>query len=383
MKNGFRLRLLFALLFVAFFLLQNAKADSEFHFLQQLVLPANFKITIFAKNVEDARQMALGDKNTIFVGTRRTGKIYALISDKNYQSATVRIIASHLNMPNGVAFLNGSLFVAETNRILRFDHIENNLSNPPKPTIFAQLPDQSHHHWRYIKFGPDKKLYVGIGAPCNICSSDNPLMATLSRIGPSGKDLQVYAKGIRNTVGFDWDPITKYLWFTDNGRDWLGENMPPDEINVAPAIGMHFGFPYCHGKNTPDPIFGIMHSCRDFTPPAFELPAHVAALGVTFYTGASFPEEYHRQMFIAEHGSWNRLQKIGYQVMTAKIENKSVIAVKPFISGWLQSGKVFGRPVDVLVLRDGSLLISDDYANVIYRVTYQKQKNLVNPLPGK
>ncbi|HAT6979716.1 TPA: sorbosone dehydrogenase family protein [Legionella pneumophila] len=342
--------------------------------LNLLKYPAGFTVSIYAQPVVDAREMALGSKDIVFVGSRNAGKVYAVIPDKkNSHGTRVLTIASGLNMPNGVAFHQGSLYVAEVGRILRFDNIESNLNNPPKPTVVTtKLPKEKAHGWRFISFGPDGRLYIGVGAPCNVCLMDDPHYATIMRMEADGQNLEVYAKGIRNTVGFDWDPIHHNLWFTDNGRDWLGDDLPPDELNVAPRKGMDFGFPYCYGKSTADPVYGKLHPCSEFTPPVYEFPAHVAPLGMSFYTGKLFPSNYWGLIFISEHGSWNRSHKIGYQVITAKIKNNHVTEVKPFISGWLQGEKAWGRPVDTLVMPDGALLISDDYANVIYRVSYQQ-----------
>ncbi|HIG0327415.1 TPA: PQQ-dependent sugar dehydrogenase [Legionella pneumophila] len=342
--------------------------------LNLLKYPAGFTVSIYAQPVVDAREMALGSKDIVFVGSRNAGKVYAVIPDKkNSHGTRVLTIASGLNMPNGVAFHQGSLYVAEVGRILRFDNIESNLNSPPKPTVVTtKLPKEKAHGWRFISFGPDGRLYIGVGAPCNVCLMDDPHYATIMRMEADGQNLEVYAKGIRNTVGFDWDPIHHNLWFTDNGRDWLGDDSPPDELNIAPRKGMDFGFPYCYGKSTADPVYGKLHSCSEFTPPVYEFPAHVAPLGMSFYTGKLFPSNYWGQIFISEHGSWNRSHKIGYQVITAKIKNNHVTEVKPFISGWLQGEKAWGRPVDTLIMPDGALLISDDYANVIYRVSYQQ-----------
>ncbi|MGQ3889454.1 PQQ-dependent sugar dehydrogenase [Legionella sp. CNM-1927-20] len=362
----------YRLLVILLLLLPNFAQALPLHLLKH---PAGFKISIYANPVPGARQMALGSNNVVFVGSIREGKVYAVVPDKNRNYGTrVITLVEGLNSPNGVAFYKGNLYVAETNRILRFDNIENHLLNPPKPIVINNnLPNEDAHGWRFIRFGPDNKLYIGIGAPCNVCLKKDVRFATIMRMDPDGSHFEVYAQGVRNTVGFDWDPIHHELWFTDNGRDWLGDDSPPDEINYAPKKGMNFGFPYCHGKNIADPQYGHLRKCNEFTPPVFELPAHVAALGVTFYTGNLFPAEYYGQLFISEHGSWNRKQKIGYQVVAAKLNNRQVSQVQPFITGWLQGEKVWGRPVDSLTLPDGSLLISDDYANVIYRVSYTKK----------
>lgn len=346
--------------------------------LNLLQLPPGFKISVYAAPVPDAREMALGNNGTLFVGSRDAGKVYAIIPDKkNPRGTRVLTIASDLDMPNGVAFKDGALYVAEVSRILRFDNIENRLTHLPTPvTIATTLPDETHHGWRYIRFSPDGKLYIGIGAPCNDCLSKNPIYATIMRMNSDGSDFEIYAHGVRNTVGFDWDPLSKKLWFTDNGRDWMGNNTPPDELNYAPKQGMNFGYPYCFGKDIQAPAFKYekIHPCSEFTPATFNLPAHVAALGMTFYNGKMFPADYRNAIFIAEHGSWNRTSKIGYQVIVVKLtdDRTQVKSAEPFITGWLQGQKVWGRPVDTLVMPDGSLLISDDEANAIYHITYNE-----------
>lgn len=355
-------------LLLPLFLLLSMSSYGEDLPLHLLKLPDGFTISIYA-SLSEPRQMAMGSKDIVFVGSRGAGKVYAILPDS--KGTKVFTIASGLDNPNGVAFHNGSLYIAEISRILRFDNIESHLSNPLPPVVINDsLPKAREHGWRYIRFGPDEKLYISIGAPCNVCLKKDERFATIMRMDADGKHLEIYSKGIRNSVGFDWDPITRNLWFTDNGRDWMGDNSPPDLINYAPNKNLNFGFPFCHGKNTPDPDFGKIHPCSAFTPPTYELPAHVAPLGISFYTGKQFPSRYFDQAFICEHGSWNRSHKIGFQLVTAKIQNDHVEEVKPFISGWLQGEKAWGRPVDTIMMKDGSLLISDDYANVIYRVQY-------------
>lgn len=337
--------------------------------LNKLKMPPGFTIEVYAK-ILHARQMALGSNGTIFVGTNDEN-VYAVTKDKNNR-IKVQIIASGLSLPTGVEFHQGALYVAAVDRILRYDNIEHFLNKPPAPvSITNSLPDDSHHGWRFIRFGPDDKLYIAIGLPCNICIKQDPRFGTISRMNKDGSQFEIYAKGIRNSVGFDWDPVTNYLWFTDNGRDWLGDDLPPDEINVAARANLNFGFPYCYGMNKPDHVYN--KNCQSFIPAAYELPAHVAALGMRFYTGKQFPSDYQNQIVIAEHGSWNRSQKTGYQVVLAALtkDRKQITSVKPFITGWLDHGTVWGRPVDVLVMKDGSLLISDDFAGVIYRVYYK------------
>jgi glucose/arabinose dehydrogenase len=342
--------------------------------LDKIQLPPGFKIHIFSDRVPGARSMTLSPKGTLFVGTRREGKVYALVDRNRDQKADqVYEIASGLNLPNGVAFRNGSLYVAEVNRILRFDQIERRLAHPPKPVVVTdQFPSDRHHGWKFIAFGPDGKLYVPVGAPCNICERSD-LYASITRIRSDGKGLEMVARGVRNSVGFDWDPATKELWFTDNGRDWLGDDLPPDELNRATRDGLDFGFPYCYGNNVPDPKYKKSKNfCAKYTVPEQNFQAHVAALGMRFYTGKMFPPEYRGQVFLAQHGSWNRSRKVGYRVVTVKIKDGKALGVQPFAAGWLHDQSSWGRPVDVQVMPDGALLISDDQAGAIYRVSYSQ-----------
>lgn len=337
-------------------------------------LPAGFDIEVFATGVKNARSMALGEKGTLFVGTRTAGNVYAIKHDGK-QAIKVTTIASGLNMPNGVAVKDGALYVAEVDKIWRYDAIEQHLPTPPKPRlIYGKYPTDRHHGWKFIRFGPDGWLYVPVGAPCNICEKADPY-SSITRLKPDGSAMEVFARGVRNSVGFDWHPETKELWFTDNGRDMMGDDVPPDELNHAPKAGMHFGYPYCHGGDLPDPEFGDKRRCAEFTPPAKALNAHVAALGMRFYTGTMFPPEYKGRIFIAEHGSWNRSKKSGYRLMTAKVEGGKVVDHKVFADGFLDVGadSAWGRPVDVLQMPDGSLLVSDDHADAIYRITYAKK----------
>ena len=332
-------------------------------------LPPGFQLEVYSDRVPGARSMALGQQGTLFVGTR-TGELYALSGDPaKREPPTVRVLARKLNMPNGVAFRDGALYVAEVNRILRYDAIESSLDKLPAPKVVRDdLPRDRHHGLKYIAFGPDGKLYVPIGAPCNVCNE--PKYAVITRMNPDGSNYEVFARGVRNTVGFAWHPTTKALWFTDNGRDWLGDDQPPDELNVAPRAGLDFGFPYCHGRNVRDPDFGNLGECSRMTPPAQTLGAHVAPLGVKFYTGQGFPEEYRGRAFIAEHGSWNRSEKSGYRIATVSLNGGKATAYEPFATGFHRDDAVFGRPVDLLQLADGSLLVSDDVAGAIYRIRY-------------
>jgi glucose/arabinose dehydrogenase len=275
-------------------------------------------------------------------------------------------------MPNGVAFRDGALYVAEVNRILRFDGIEDRLKSPPTPVVVSRsFPDDSHHGWKYIAFGPDDRLYIPVGAPCNICEEDDSRFATIMRMRPDGRDLEIFVRGVRNSVGFDWHPQTKELWFTNNGRDWMGDDLPPDTLHRAFKKGLHFGFPYCHAGNIPDPEYGKKRPCDEFAPPALKLGPHVACLGMKFYTGSMFPLQYKHNIFIAEHGSWNRSKPIGYRITRVILNGNRPIRYETFAEGWLQAEKAWGRPVDVLVMPDGALLVSDDRAGAIYRVSYK------------
>jgi glucose/arabinose dehydrogenase len=342
--------------------------------IESIQLPPGFKIDIFAQGVDNARSMVRSPGGTIFVGTRKAGNVYAIVDkDNNFKADGVITIASGLNMPNGVDFRNGSLYVAEVNRVLRFDDIENRLKNPPLPVIVNDtFPDKRHHGWKYMRFGPDGWLYVPVGAPCNICESKDPRFAGIMRMKPDGTKLEIFASGVRNTVGFDWHPDTKELWFTDNGRDWLGDDMPPDELNRAHRKGLHFGYPYWHGRRIPDPKFGKGRKAGEFTLPVQELGAHVAALGVRFYTGKMFPNKYQKVIFIAEHGSWNRSSPIGYRITTVFLKDNNAVKYEVFAKGWI-NGK-WGRPVDIIIMPDGSLMISDDKGDAIYRIRYHKEK---------
>jgi glucose/arabinose dehydrogenase len=316
--------------------------------------------------------MVLSPNGTLFVGSRTQGNLYAILDqNQDYQADEVIVLAQGMNMPNGVAFRDGALYVAEIHRVLRYDNIEANLRNPPQPAVVNQdLPSEQHHGWKFIAFGPDGLLYVPVGAPCNVCEPPGDYFNTIMRMQPDGTGLEIYAEGVRNSVGFDWHPETGELWFTDNGRDQMGDDVPPDELNHAPEPGLHFGFPYCHGGTIPDPQFGQDRTCDEFTPPAMPLGPHVAALGAQFYTGEMFPEEYRNQVFIAEHGSWNRSEPIGYRIMLVRLENNQATSYEVFAEGWLKDGQTLGRPVDLLVLPDGSLLVSDDFAGAIYRISY-------------
>ena len=338
--------------------------------LERIKLPPGFEIGVFAEEVPDARSLALGKGKVLFVGTRTNGSVYA-VRYRDAKATQVITLASGLRMPNGVAVRGGALYVAEVGRILRFDDVEAHLDARPKPVVVTdRFPRETHHGWKFIRFGPDGWLYVPVGAPCNICEPDAARYALISRIRPDGSGYEVFASGVRNSVGFDWDPRTKELWFTDNGRDWLGDELPSDELNHAPKAGMHFGYPYCHQGDTADPEFG-RRACSEFSPPAVRLGPHVAALGMRFYTGSQFPPEYRSSLFIAEHGSWNRSRRIGYRIKRVVIEGGRVVKHEVFAEGWLQGESAWGRPVDIEVMPDGSLLVSDDHAGAIYRIAYR------------
>jgi len=342
--------------------------------LSRLQLPPGFHISLYAEQLPDARQLALGARGTLFVGTREAGRVYAAV-DANHDNVAERVstIAEGLPMPSGVAFRDGALFVAARDRVLRYVDIESRLDAPPAPQqVVGGLPKADHHGWKFIAFGPDGALYVPIGAPCNICAPDFPF-ASILQVPTQGGKVSAYARGVRNSVGFDWHPITGELWFSDNGRDMLGDDRPPDEINRVSKAGQHFGYPHVHGGEILDAEFGAGHRVDEFTPPAIKLGAHVAPVGIAFYRGDMFPPAYRNALLVAEHGSWNRSRKSGYRVMVATLEDDgSVISYEPFITGWLQGEENWGRPVAFATLPDGSLLVSDDQAGVVYRVTYQK-----------
>ncbi len=338
--------------------------------LEQLSVPEGFIVEIYADGVDNARQMALGDEGTVFVGSRRAGKVHAVIDDNGDQRGDrVVLIAEGLNMPSGVEFRDGDLYVGAVDRVLRFDDIESRLDNPPEPVVITDaLPTEGHHGWKYLRFAPDGTLFLPVGAPCNVC--DEPGFAQIRTLDVETGALNTYAEGVRNSVGLAFHPDSGELWFTDNGRDWMGDDLPECELNHAPEQGMHFGFPYCHQGDVLDDEFGEGNSCADFVAPVLKLGPHVAPLGLAFYTGTQFPAPYQGDLFIAEHGSWNRTEKIGYRVKRVRFEAGQAVGQEVFVEGWLQGQDDWGRPNDVLVMPDGALLVSDDKANVIYRISY-------------
>ena len=336
--------------------------------IKNIKLPPGFIIETYIDGVANARSMTLSPGGVLYVGTRNAGKVYAVRLKAGMKE--VFTIAQGLREPNGVAFKDGSLYVAEIHRVLKFENVEASLGKTiPHTVVNDGFPSEASHGWKFMAFGPDGKLYVPVGMPCNICEQQDRRFGTIMRMNADGSGLEVYASGVRNTVGFDWQPGTRALWFTDNGRDWLGDDLPPDELNAAPKQGMNFGFPYCYGKNHPDPEFENK-DCSKYEPAALELGPHVAALGMRFYDGKMFPEKYRRCIFIAEHGSWNRSRPIGYRVMAVELRDNKPISYEVFAEGWLSGLSAWGRPVDVQVMPDGSLLVSDDKAGAIYRISY-------------
>jgi glucose/arabinose dehydrogenase len=347
--------------------------------LDKLRVPAGFRVELLTDAVANARQMTLGrsagDHGIVYVGSAGAGKVYAV----EYQAsgrANVRTVATGLQLPTGVAYRDGALFVGAGARVLRFDGIDDKLAAPPAPVLVSdRFPSDTHHGRRFIAFGPDGKLYVSVGAPCNVCLPDDR-HGVIQRMNVDGSAIETVARGVRNSVGFDWSPVDRTLWFTDNGRDLLGDDVPADELDRVTRAGEHFGFPFCHQGDVPDPEFGAQRPCSEFTAPAAKLGAHVAALGMRFYGGALFPAAYRGNIFIAEHGSWNRSRKSGYRVVRVAVDGPGRAgAAEPFLQGFLQvdgNGRetVWGRPADVLPLPDGSLLVSDDLAGAIYRIRY-------------
>jgi len=338
--------------------------------IEKLKAPKGFKIELYAAGVGNARTLRQGDKGTVFVGSRLLDKVYAIV-DKG-EKREVKPIYSGLYRPNGLAFKDGALYIAELSRISKVEKIEDNLDNPPKPVvIYDDLPKDEAHGWKFLTIGPDDKLYFQVGAPCNICMP-SPAHAQIRRINLDGSGAEVVARGIRQIVGMDFSPITKQLYFTENSRDWLSEDIPEEKLNRLTQPGKdNFGYPYCHQGNIADQEFGWGHSCDEFTKPIALLGPHTAALGMRFYTGNVFPSEYRNAIFIARHGPWNRTKKIGGDIVVAKLsEDGTVKSIEPFITGFIENNNYVGRPADVEFVKDGSMLISDDFNGAIYQVTY-------------
>jgi len=341
--------------------------------IDKLKAPAGFKVEVWADGVPEARSMALGDKGTVFVGSRLVDKVYAIVNKDGKRE--VKVLASGLYRPNGVAFHNGTLYIAELSKISKIEHVEDVLDNPPKPTvIYDQLPKDEAHGWKFIAIGPDNKLYVPVGQPGNNVLHDKD-HGQIRRIDLDGTGAEVVAYGVRNTVGFDWNPETKQLYFTDNGRDWLSEDVPEDELNRVTKIGEHFGAPYCWQGNIPDPEFGWGKSCSDYTAPVGLMGPHSASLGMRFYTGNMFPKSFKNAIIVARHGSWNRSRKFGGDVQVVHLDKDGKVkSMETLITGFLVDNSYIGRPVDVLQMKDGSILVSDDWNGAVYRITYGKQK---------
>lgn len=345
--------------------------------IKTLKVPQGFKVEVWADGIPEARSLALGDKGTVFVSNRNGKNVYAVL-DKGGKRE-VKTVLKGLDTPNGIAFSKGTLYVAERGRITRYDGIEDKLDNPPEGKVVAENLDpdkQPGHFWKYLAMGPDGKLYFNNGSPQNI-TMPSYIQAAILRVDPKTGVVENFAQGVRNSVGFDWDPKTKYLWFSEHARDWMGDDMPSDELNVATHAGEHFGFPYCHQGDTLDPAYGKQRSCKQFVSPAMKLGGHVAPMGLKFYRGKMFPAEYQGNILQAQHGSWNRTTKQGYRVMRIVVKGSKVVKAEPFLTGFLTDEKadppMWGRPVDVLVYKDGSLLVSDDYNGILYRVSYAKK----------
>ncbi|MCQ8878120.1 PQQ-dependent sugar dehydrogenase [Pseudoalteromonas shioyasakiensis] len=340
--------------------------------LKQLSVVEGFKVSVFADNVENARQLAVSKKGIVYVGSRKAGNVYALIDHNSDGVADKQIlVASGLTMPSGLAIKDNDLYVGEVHRIIRFRDIDKHLKAPKYEVVYDALPTERHHGWKFLRFAPTGELIIPVGVPCNICGEDERF-GRIFALDVKTKQLTTLAKGVRNSVGFDFHPSTETMWFSDNGRDMMGDDIPPDELNRLTREGEHFGFPYVHAGAILDPEFGKGKSTADYSAPALALGAHVAPLGIHFYNGKQFPANYKQQLFVAEHGSWNRSKKSGYKVAVATIEQGRVIKYTPFITGFMKNEETLGRPVAFAELADGSLLISDDYANVIYRVSYKK-----------
>ena len=341
--------------------------------LAKLKVPAGFNVEVYAAGMANARSLALGDKGTVFVGSRLVDKVYAIVNKDGKRS--VKVIASGLYRPNGVAFKDGTLYIAELSQVSKIDKIEDNLDNPPKPTvIYDKLPKDEAHGWKFIAIGPDNKLYVPVGQPGNNVLHDAD-HGQIRRINLDGSGAEVYALGVRNSVGFDWNPETKQMYFTDNGRDWLSETVPEDELNRVTKAGEDFGAPYCYQGNIIDQELGWGKNCKDYTPPVGLMGPHTASLGMRFYTGSMFPKTYKNVIFVARHGSWNKSQKQGGDVVVVRLNKDGTVkSVEPFMTGFLEDNKYVGRPVDVMLLKDGSLLVFDDWNGAVYRITYGKPK---------
>ena len=358
--------------------LQNQAFSSD-NKLKQLSLPPGFSIMHYATGITNARQIDQGPDQILFAGSRAAGNVYRVLPPVAQKPSKVEIIDQNLKMPSGLTFHNNALYVADIDTVYRYTSPSGSFKDKLIRKVFISgLPSDKHHGWKFIKFGPDNHLYVPVGAPCNVCLEKDPRYATILRFSPDGKSWEIYASGVRNSVGFDWHPTRKTLWFTDNGRDLLGDHLPPDKLNHAWRKGLHFGFPWYHGQDKSgkailDPFYKTPPKDLSISKSALHLPAHVAPLGMVFYTGTMFPKKYQQQILIPEHGSWNSSKKVGYRVTLATLDsNQKVTSYEPFITGWTKNEEAWGRPVALLNLPDGSLLLSDDDADAIYRITYKK-----------
>jgi glucose/arabinose dehydrogenase len=338
-----------------------------------LRLPRGFKIEVYASGVANARSLRVGDKGTVFAGTSLLDRVYAVVSRDG--RPLVKVVASGLYRPNGLAYKDGTLYIAELSQISKIEHVEDNLDDPAPPiVIYDDLPKEEANGWKFIAIGPDNRLYVPVGLPCNNCIAPDAY-GQIRRINLDGTGAEVVAQGVRNTLGFDWHPVTRDLYFTDNGRDWLSEELPNDELNRVTTLGQHFGAPYCYEGDVPDQEFGWGRSCTEFVPPVAKMGPHAAVLGLRFYTGTMFPPDYRNAIFVARHGSWNKTVKTGGDVVVVRLNpNGSVRSVEPFLTGFIANNNYLGRPVDVAMMKDGSLLVSDDWNGAIYRVSYGNAK---------
>ena len=335
----------------------------------KIKLPQGFKVSVWADQIQNARQMEWGSKGTLFVGSRVAGNLYAVVDQGGKR--TVKVVAKGLTQPNGMAYKDGALYVATIPTLLKFENIEANLDNPPQPKVVYEFPKEAHHNWRFLIWGPDGKLYFNMGAPCNICMP--PMThANVSRINPDGTGFEYVAYGVRNAVDADFHPVTKELYFTNHGRDWAGDDFPNDTLHHAPKAGLHFGFPYCHQGDTVDPDFGKGKSCSEFAAPLLKLGPHVAPVGTRFYTGSQFPAEYKNRLFIAQKGSWNRTAKLGYRIMTVDLKPGAPPRYEEFATGCHEGATVNCRPTYIQWMKDGSMLVSDDYHGAIYHITYSR-----------
>ncbi|MBM7071186.1 PQQ-dependent sugar dehydrogenase [Shewanella sp. 202IG2-18] len=368
------------ILFSTFSIFSSAALYAQQLQLNQLSLPKGFSIDVYAGNVDGARQLTIDDQGVVFVGSRGEGKVYALMPNASKTKAKkVITLLSGLNYPNGVSFHEGKLYVGELDQVsmYKLSRTTNTIKASPNGVI-GSFPNKRWHGYKYIKFSPEGKLYTAVGMPCNTCfyRDTQPIFGTIVKINATD-DIEIMARGIRNSVGFDWQPKSGSLWFTDNGQDMLGDDTPPDELNRISYKGEDFGFPYVYGDNVPAPDYIGKPIPKNLTKPEHKFQAHVAPLGMTFYTGGQFPKPYQNQMLISQHGSWNRTTPVGYRIMLVTLNGSKITQVKPFISGWLgDKNQVLGRPVDILNMPDGSILISDDYANAVYRVSYQNAHSL-------